>query len=153
MKIYEIRWKPSDDKKPTGNRAKVFDGAAACPLLASKIHAQNLWKSIKIYENPRNTMKVLRRRSQPGIEQMFLQGQQLAPYRRQRPRPKILKNRCKSITFVKIHKNQMIIYEISWKSSEDKRPAWNRAEVLQRHQLPCPKSMKINEIHENHRNQ
>ena len=79
MKINEIRWQSSEDKRPAWNRAKVCLGAAGRTLTVapgpkhpcSKIH-ENQWKSVsslkihenheimKIRENLRKTKKVFR---------------------------------------------------------------------------------------------
>ena len=87
-----------------------------------KIH-ENLWKSIENDESPQMT------RSQPGIEQRFLKGQQVVHYRCKHSCSEIHENPWKSI---KIHENpwkSMIINGKRWKSSDDKKPAWNRAKV------------------------
>ena len=53
-------------------------------------------KTIEIYWKHRTSMKYdespKRTRSQPGIEQRFLQRQQVEPYRFQRPIPEIYEN-------------------------------------------------------------
>ena len=57
MTIYKIQGKPSEDKKPTWNRAKVSTGAAGRALPASKILPktyENPWKSIKSMTINRN---------------------------------------------------------------------------------------------------
>ena len=119
------------------------------PSKSMKIY-ENLWKSIGNGESPQMT------RIQPGIEQRFLQGQQVVLYHpgtlrhefHEDPKEfiKIIETpwkRWKSLKPVKI-------FEIRWKSWEDKKPSWNRAKfsigtadrylVLKQ---PCP------EIHAN----
>ena len=48
MKIYEIRWKSSDDKKPAWNRATVSIGAASWFLSPLDTHTP---KYMKIYQD------------------------------------------------------------------------------------------------------
>ena len=151
MKIYKIRWRFSEDKKPDGNRAKVSRGTAGCILPFSKIlNPWNRWNSLRIYkilqygkhtnlwqcmkydESPQKT------RSQPGIEQRFLWGQRVLPWRQakscqviQLPCPampgnlwKPMKMYKKGWTCIKIYENpwrameSTEICELRWKSSD-----------------------------------
>ena len=134
MNIDRKRWKSSDDKKPAWNRAKVSIGPASRFLSLRKslrhphleIH-ENLSKSMEILEHTGmvwNPMKVVRGQ-EASLESSkgFYKGSKsnltdVTP---------MLRNPWKSTK----------IYEMRWKSSEDKRwkssedkkPAWNRAKA------------------------
>ena len=140
MKICEIRWKSSEDKKPAWNQANVSVGAAGRSLLSChwlNIHTPG-W--FKIYENLWTSMKydesLQRTRSQPGIEQRFLQEQRVAPYGLKYPCPEIHENLRKCMKIYKIRWNlwtsmkSMKIYETlgnRWKSWISLKKIWNRA--------------------------
>ena len=73
-----MRWKSSDDEKQAWNRAKVFIGAAGCPLPFSNIHANTsmpkLMESIKINSNPWSCVNIyeMRWESSDGEEKSAL---------------------------------------------------------------------------------
>ena len=132
MKIYEIRLKSSDDKKPDWTRAKVSIGVAGPPLFipASKIHAPNLWKSEKsinihkICENLWNTMKVFRwQEASLDSSRGFYGGSRS-------PRTGV-KDPCpKSIKITEIHRNPLIsmnMLENLWNSMKVLR--WQEASL------------------------
>ena len=95
-------------------------------------------------------------RSQRGIEQRFLWGQQVVCYRRQTPMPRKICEKYEN------HGNPYIsmkIYKIRWKSSDGKDKGSNRAKVFigatgcllpaaNIHAQNPWTSMKIEEIHE-----
>ena len=58
MKICEIRWKSSEDKKPARKRVKVSIGAAGRHLPASKIHVPKFMKIYKIYDGRWGTLQI-----------------------------------------------------------------------------------------------
>ena len=150
MKIYEIRWKSSEDKKPAWNRAKVSIRAAnrrwpfkaRCEHPCPEMH-ENQWEFIKIYGNPRkatkiyenlwNTMKVFRGQ-EANLESTkgFYRGNKSNFTVLNHPCSEIYKIYANPRKSMKIYENplkSMIIDRKRWKSSDDKKPAWNRAKV------------------------
>ena len=133
MKMYKIECKSSEDNKPFWNRANVSMGAKARLSRPLNIQAP---KSMNVYENQKNQLKSTknmnpsksmqydeipqRTRSQPGIEQRFLWGQQLESWGCHAQKSmRINETQCKS----------MKINKIRWKSSGNKKPAWNWAKL------------------------
>ena len=130
MKIDRKRWKSSDDKKPAWNRAKVSVGAAAWALNSLSTHTPKSCKSFKSNENQCKFMKIDRKLWKSSDDKkptwnrakvsIGAAGRILSPLSTHTPK------------YMKIYQNlwkSMKIGRKRWKSSDDKKPAWNRAEV------------------------
>ena len=117
-KIYKIRGKSSEDKKPAWNRAKVSTGSAGRYLpmkdLCSEIHEnlwksmKNLWKSYTSYENHANlgnTMQVLKGQ-EASLESSTVSIGSAGRYLPMKdPCSEIHENRWESMKDMKIHVN------------------------------------------------
>ena len=127
-KIYEMRWKSSEDRKPAWNRAKVFFRCSKSNLTvlepydtrSKKVNTkhENLWKSLKSIKSIKIT-KIRWKSSELGQEASLESSKGFSD-----PASQLASRAASQPT---IHENpwtSMKIHEIRWKSSEGKKPAW-----------------------------